>query len=175
MRDQSPIPRHPLTDRQGKPADFHFSPWGEVVNSYDIGKTHRHQFYEILFFHKGGGHHDIDFKTYEAKKGSIHFVAPENVHLLLRGKTSEGCSLLFDTSFLDADLLRDLPFNSENPVLNTDPKTYKVIRSLIDEIENEYICREKGYREINQSQLHILGRWLVRQFQREQPGSGKQD
>ncbi|MEZ4805493.1 MAG: helix-turn-helix domain-containing protein [Bacteroidia bacterium] len=150
------IPQHPLKDNLGNSVDFHFSNWGSKEDNYDFEKPHRHNFYELLFFHKGGGVHDIDFTTYKAQNRSIHFVAPHNVHLVLRSKQSEGCSLLFVNDYLPEKLLSKLPFSKETPVFRPNKNEYTFIRKIIDEIEHEYTNKNQNYQELIHANMQVL-------------------
>lgn len=175
MKPHSAFPQHPLKDQNGKNTDFHYSPWGLKTENYDIEKPHRHQFYEILFFHSGNGIHDIDFNTHKARNRSIHFVAPDNVHLLLRDNKSSGCSLLFVASFPDAGLLSQLPFNSLMPALRPDAVEYKRILALLGEIKTEYNSTEPDKFNMIKSMLQLLFSILLRNYKREQPDSSSSD
>lgn len=41
---------------------------------------HRHSFWHLVYFTKGGGTHSIDFETYNVVPGQIYFMAPGQVH-----------------------------------------------------------------------------------------------
>lgn len=81
---------------------------------------HRHDYYEILFFEKGGGDHIIDFKSFPVHDHSAHFVLPGQVHKLERKERSSGFVLLFEENFLiknqepGTNILLDLPFYNQN-------------------------------------------------------------
>ncbi len=175
MKSTPVFPQHPLKNSEGRDTDFHFSPWGLKKEHYDIEKPHRHQFYEILFFHSGNGIHDIDFNTHKARSRSIHFVAPDNVHLLLRDKKSSGCSLLFVGTFPDTELLSSLPFNSALPALRPDANAYRRILTLLGEIETEYAGNAPDKFDILKSMLHLLMQLLFRYHRLEHPGESASD
>lgn len=86
MIDKPKIPQFNLQNDTGQFVDFHIMLWGNKEQNYDFEKPHRHNFNEVLFFNQGGGTHDIDFTTYQIQNQSIHFVASDNVHLVLREK-----------------------------------------------------------------------------------------
>ncbi|RYE22036.1 MAG: helix-turn-helix domain-containing protein [Sphingobacteriales bacterium] len=49
---------------------------------------HRHSFYHLVLFTKGGGFHTIDFEQFDVKAGQIYFMAPGQVHSWnFKGKT----------------------------------------------------------------------------------------
>jgi AraC family transcriptional activator of pobA len=126
---------------------------------------HRHNFYEICFFDKGGGVHDIDFNASEIKQMSLHFLSPGQIHLLSGTQENQGHVIAFTAEFLaDSSLfagncLHDLPFF--NPVkanhtleLNKEEYTYLLI--LLHHIASDYQKMGAKAREIIQGYLKIL-------------------
>ena len=92
---------------------------GKVIqNSEYPHKTeqpHRHAYYEICIFVNGAGSHMIDFKTFDIKSHSIHFLTPGQVHRISREENYHGFLLVFSREFYslgiqDEDLLMTLPF-----------------------------------------------------------------
>lgn len=68
--------------------------------NFDKGvKAHRHNYYELFVFEKGGGNHLIDFDQFEVLDYSAHIVPPGSVHLLKRGPQTNGYVLLFSRDF----------------------------------------------------------------------------
>ena len=65
------------------------------LNDYDFSEPHRHDYYELFFFQKGGGQHEIDFVPFEIKAGSFQLVVPGQVHQMKRAPGSMGFVLLF--------------------------------------------------------------------------------
>jgi len=75
-------------------------------NSYNFTKKHRHDYYEILFFEKGGGLQLIDLKEYTVKSHSCYIVHPKQVHLLKREPGSKGRLMQFrEESIITTKLL----------------------------------------------------------------------
>jgi len=58
--------------------------WGSFPDHFIIDMPHKHIFYELLFFEKGGGVHEIDFQEYKAQSNSIHFIPSNTIHFLKR-------------------------------------------------------------------------------------------
>lgn len=132
------ISQFPLLNESGKSVEFAIDEWGELHDhSYDYLQAHRHHFYEIMFFERGESQHDIDFRTFHTKGLKIHFIAPDNVHLLVRGQDSEGFSLQFVSGLLDETLLAQLPFFSENPTMDLSEALYQQVIPLINLLRNE--------------------------------------
>lgn len=72
------------------------------LNDYDFSEAHRHEYFEVFFFEKGGGVHTIDFRDYPIKDCSIHVVAPGQVHQVKRSLDSNGFVCLFETDAIQA-------------------------------------------------------------------------
>ena len=132
------ISQFPLLNASGKPVEFAIDEWGELhEHSYDYLQAHRHHFYEIMFFEGGESQHDIDFRTFNTIGLKIHFIAPDNVHLLIRGQDSLGFSLQFVSGLLYESLLSQLPFFSENPTMDLSEELYQQVIPLITLLRNE--------------------------------------
>jgi AraC family transcriptional activator of pobA len=131
------IPQHPLLNKSGQKVRFDIQDW-ENASSYDFLKAHRHSFHEVLIFEKGKAQHDIDFATFEGKAGHIHFVASENVHLLVREENSKGFSILFTDDYFSKDIIEQLPFYSPQPVIQLDKTSFKSFLQLVNLVKMEF-------------------------------------
>lgn len=107
----------------------------EVRNDYDSSEAHRHNYYEVFFFIKGGGKHLIDFVDYEVEDNSVHLVRPGQVHLLKRGPDSYGAVIHFSKEILSDiqasyHLLQEvqMPFATH---ATTDFKTIQLLLQLL--------------------------------------------
>jgi len=140
------IPQHPLLNKSGQKVRFDIQDWGNA-SSYDFLKAHRHSFHEVLVFEKGKAQHDIDFTTYAGKTGQIHFVASDNVHLLIREENSKGFSILFTDDYFSDDIIGQLPFYSSNPFIQLDNRSFKTFLELATllrtEIDNSSALSER--------------------------------
>lgn len=45
-----------------------------------LNTAHKHDFYHLLLFTRGSGHHTIDFERFPVKTGQIYFMVPGQVH-----------------------------------------------------------------------------------------------
>lgn len=114
-------------------------------SGYDIFKPHRHNYYEIFFFRKGGGTHTIDFVEVPIKTNSVHFISPGQVHLMNRGPESEGSILLFSREFyycnsVHSEQLYTFPFlhsSSQASVLELSTEQFDLFHSIIRQVEME--------------------------------------
>lgn len=67
----------------------------EHKNPYDFTTEHRHTYFEIFFFHNGGGKQLIDFKESKVNSNSCYIVFPHQIHLLKRDVGAHGLLLQF--------------------------------------------------------------------------------
>src|SRR5580765_4789425 len=92
-------------------------------NAYDATELHRHNYYEVFIFEKGGGSHLLDFSEIPIEDSSVHFLTPGMVHCVRRALKSNGYVMMFTDEFYyfnseNKNLLFELPFfhnNSNHP------------------------------------------------------------
>ena len=79
------------------------------INEYDYTQKHRHNYFEIIFFEKGGGKQLIDFQEYEVVDYSCYLIHPNQIHLLNRAPGSHGRLIQFEAeSVISPSLLSKL-------------------------------------------------------------------
>lgn len=125
---------------------FIFSRLEETYNPYDASLPHRHNYYEVLLFNQSGGIHEIDFNVYKIHKNTIHFVSPEQVHVLRRHKQVTGYVMSFSEDFFLASasgnaLTESLPFFNNpyaSPVLKITAVQLSHITQIISQIHSEF-------------------------------------
>lgn len=66
------------------------------------GRPHRHNFFTVIWIHKGSGTHQIDFKDYPIEDNSIHFVSPQQVHWFKSNPGIKGWLFLFNERFIES-------------------------------------------------------------------------
>lgn len=143
------IPTHELK-AEAKLPKFEYLAWRKNVSKYDVSLPHRHNYYEVLVFTKGGGKHEIDFEAHKIKSLSIHFVAANQVHVVKRLPGSSGYSFLFAPEFTDAhfDLSQLAFYKAENArILNLNKKDFEEVTALLAEVQNNFIADRKARRE----------------------------
>ncbi len=143
------IPTHELR-AEAKLPKFESLQWRKNVSKYDVSLPHRHNYFEVLVFTKGGGKHEIDFTTHKIKLQSIHFVAANQVHVVKRLPGSSGFSFLFSAEFTSADFyLADLAFYQPGavPTLNLPKKDFEEVIALLEEVQQSYVVDSKGRRD----------------------------
>lgn len=157
-------------------SDLQFECWtlDETHNPYDSSQPHRHNYFEIFFFGKSGGVHEIDFNIYPVKKNGLHFISPEQVHLLKRKSSVDGFVLSFTKEFfclndVNDSTIDDFPFfnnHSSPPVLELKKNgQQKTILELIGKLKEEFHSKNEDKANILRSYLHVLLIQLKRMFQ----------
>jgi AraC family transcriptional regulator, transcriptional activator of pobA len=131
---------------------------------YDSSVPHRHNYYEIFIFFKGGGTHDIDFNTFEIESNSIHFVSPGQVHQVRRELDTYGYVILFSRDFYslnieNKDILFELPFlnnYSHEPIVTLKEEEIALFQPVFENLKRESADQHPHHEALLQSYLHIL-------------------
>ena len=72
----------------------------EFVHAHqDIHFPHRHDFYQIVLFTRGGGRHSIDFQQFEVLPHQVYYMAPGQIHTWEFDAGTEGYLVNFNESF----------------------------------------------------------------------------
>ena len=141
---------------------------GKVIQNLEYPhkteQPHRHAYYEICIFVNGAGSHMIDFKTFDIKSGSVHFLTPGQVHLISREENYHGFLVVFSREFYslgiqDEDLLMTLPFfnnNTSEPILNLDEEEFAELHDIIDHLRKDYKRDSEIREDVLRSYLHIF-------------------
>ncbi len=147
MKHTVSIPEVQFPYRHSKSFDFEIVSNREILldqlpTDHDPFWPHRLHFYAILFIRKGEGLHFIDFKKYPFQKGSIIFIAKEQVQAFDVKSNIEGFLILFtenfiwDTVVFSKSLNFSMLYNyhSNPPVLNPKDMPNENFFSIIKEI-----------------------------------------
>lgn len=136
----------------------------EKRNHYDALMPHRHNYYEIFLFVKGGGTHLIDFSEYPIGDNSVHFVSPGQVHQVKRELSSYGTLISFSREFFleelhHKDRLYQIPFlhnYSGSPVFEPEQEAFAELQKLSKDIQREGVTNDPDMRRIIHSYLNIF-------------------
>jgi AraC-like DNA-binding protein len=159
---------------------FEFYKLEEAYNPYDATLPHRHNYYEILYFNESGGNHEIDFTSHPVLANSLHFISPEQVHLLRRDKNVTGYVLSFSKDFCyeetaGIDFIDSFPFFN-NPyaasIVRLNGESKKSVADLISKIETEYFSQAEDKANVLSAYLTIL-LVLAKRLFKPQSSSGK--
>lgn len=75
----------------------------EKVVDHKPYQPHRINFYVMLYVVEGSGYHTVDFHHISLQKGSLVFIAPNQVHAFDQHRDYEGYMCLFTESFLNKE------------------------------------------------------------------------
>ena len=164
-------------------SDLQLECWtlAETHNPYDSTQPHRHNYYEIFFFDKSGGEQEIDFSVYPVKKNMLHFISPEQVHLLKRKSTVNGFVISFTREFccmngMNELAIDDFPFFNNPyspPVLQLKKESErKMTVDLIGKIKSEFHSEKKDKADILRAYLHVLLIEMRRMFEQGEEKTG---
>lgn len=129
-------------------------------------QPHRIKFHAVLFITDGKAKHQVDFKNYDCKAGSLVFIGKEQIHSWLSKDAIDGYLILFTEDFLNHnqikfnDIAYSYPYNSVlyKPILNIENRDdFRAFLSLVDYIFQElYLPQTKHKPEILQCLLRAL-------------------
>ncbi|MCQ6957710.1 AraC family transcriptional regulator [Mucilaginibacter aquariorum] len=131
--------------------ELQISRFGVYIESHhkDLHSAHKHSFYHLVLFTKGGGNQTIDFQNFQIKPFQIYFMTPGQVHSWDFDGEVDGYIINFSTTFfqsflMKANYLEDLPFftgNVGDAVINIPVQLQDKIIGFFEEliIENERV------------------------------------
>jgi len=123
--------------------DLLISRFGAYLQKHhDLYFPHKHTFYHLVLFTKGGGTHAIDFKTFDVKPYQIYFMIPGQVHSWNFEGEVDGYVIHFSTSFFESFLLKNeyldqFPFFSgiiDDAVIQIEASLQQKIVGLFEDI-----------------------------------------
>lgn len=130
-----------------------------IKHHHIAASPHKHDFYLIVLFTKGSGTHEIDFKTYSIKPGTVFMMTPGQMHNWNLSTDIDGYVFFHTKDFYDrgytiASIL-DYPFfNSihNQPLITLKKKSFEKLITLFKEIVEEY----KNSNLLKFEKLHAL-------------------
>jgi AraC family transcriptional activator of pobA len=157
------IPTHDLYNQLEGAIAFEYVTLEEKQN-YDPLHYHRHSYYEIFVFEKGGGRHEIDFQIFGVNTRAVHVVSPGQVHMLQRELDSRGNVVLFSREFYQVGLIHEdhlyqIPFlnnNSTRPIIEIPDNQWPRIKGFFDAIGEEYARKESDSEAMIRGYLNLL-------------------
>ena len=124
--------------------------------SHDPFSFHRLRFYLILVVTEGNYQHYVDFDSYTLKKGSVLFIAENQVqHFMEEGLTkSKGISIIFDNSFFEKSYFfagknnfhRLFNYHIEKPIIHQNEFNDEGFTRLAENLYDEFSFPESGNR-----------------------------
>jgi len=127
-------------------------------NDYDFNSIHKHDYFEILFFEKGGGHQLIDFDKIDIEDNSCYIVKPKQVHLVKRHANANGLLIQFHKEMLFSESFTLLKNYSKSPIVYTpNLKLTKECFVLLKNIIDIQKSKSEYYKE---KSVHLLSTLL---------------
>jgi len=155
------VPVHAIKTKEMGPLGFGIIDLvGSSGKTYDSTVPHRHTFFELLFFTKAQGNHEIDFNHYPVENNSVHFVSPGQIHKLSL-KKKNGYVLCFTEDFVSLkarDRFAEIfPFydSSNYPVLKLSNDLSRQLDELVLSLNRE-VKSGADTIEICRSYLNII-------------------
>lgn len=120
-----------------------FAPY--LQKHQNLSLPHKHTFYHVVYFTRGGGSHAIDFKNFTVVPNQIYFMAPGQVHRWNFEGEVDGYIINFSESFFRSFLLRPdyldtFPFftgNIDDEVINLPDDMQADVIGLFEQLINE--------------------------------------
>ncbi|MBV8390482.1 MAG: AraC family transcriptional regulator [Mucilaginibacter sp.] len=117
----------------------------------DLYFPHKHTFYHLVLFTKGGGTHAIDFKTFDVTPYQIYFMIPGQVHSWNFEGEVDGYVVHFSDSFFESFLLKNeyldqFSFFSgiiDDAVIQIEPSLQSKIAALFEDIIAESVTTDR--------------------------------
>lgn len=128
----------------------------------DIQFPHRHDFFQIVLFTRGGGQHSIDFRQFQVQPHQVYYMAPGQIHTWAFDAETDGYLVNFNESFFTSiyhnpHVLRDFPlFNAISGVtVNT------LDMSCCAEVEQTFAQMLEEYEKGDDYRMDILRSMLM--------------
>ena len=124
--------------------ELHISKFGDYVNNHhkNLHSSHKHSFYHLVFFTKGGGAQTIDFQSFPVRPNQVYFMVPGQVHSWAFEGEVDGYIINFSGSFFQSFLLKanyidELPFFggiAQDAVIDLPAPTAKIVIDLFEQL-----------------------------------------
>lgn len=155
------IPTHAFSDKTHQ--RIIVTRLGDLME-YDASSPHRHDYFELFVFGKGGGTHTIDFENFTIHDRSIHIVTPGRVHHVRRERDSNGFVILFEAeTMLNDPLITDFLFDHAcydvqeySPSYTFDAGQQVQVMEIVDRIWEDYSSEHPLKQEFMLHNLALL-------------------
>lgn len=127
-------------------------------NTYDYNTIHKHNYFEILFFEKGGGYQLIDFNKVPIKDYSCYLVKPKQVHLVERSEDADGLLVQFTQEMLFSDSFLLLKNYSDVSVVFENNSV--AVQRFFAQLENLLNVKESNSVYFKEKSVHLLSALL---------------
>lgn len=120
-----------------------FAPYLDIHPN--LHSPHKHNFYHLILFTKGGGSHAIDFVRFDVKPYQVYFMIPGQVHSWSFEGQVDGYVINFSVEFfqsllLNPDYLQQFTFFggiAEHSVFDLPEEIHAEVKNIFEHIVNE--------------------------------------
>ncbi|MDR2281554.1 MAG: AraC family transcriptional regulator [Sphingobacterium sp.] len=123
-----------------------------------IESPHKHDFFIIVLFEKGGGTHSIDFVNHPIEDHQIHLLFPGQVHEWKIEKNSIGYQLMVSREWFEhliPSLRFAISYYQNHPVIRVDAKEYRLLLQEFTAIHDEMSKKEILW-DIIQTRINLI-------------------
>ncbi|RFZ82026.1 helix-turn-helix domain-containing protein [Mucilaginibacter terrenus] len=150
-----------------------FAPYLE--KHHNLSLAHKHSFYHVVLFTKGGGTHAIDFKTFSVQPFQIYFMVPGQVHSwsfkgAVDGYIINFSALFFQSFLLRPDYLDSLPFfsgNVDDEVINIPAEQQPAVERIFEQLIIETAAGNRMGKDMVRALMMQLFILVARQSQQQ--------
>ena len=133
---------------------------------FQVKYPHRHDFFEVLYLHKGSGVHVIDSNRYRIEPPCVFFLSPGQAHKLELSNDIEGYIFIFTPEFylinrVNQNRLIEFPFfytilQNNPPLILKNGEDNRFLRSLFKQGAQEALKRGGENTEVLRSLLDLI-------------------
>lgn len=117
-----------------------------LVHPHGLAESHTHDYYQIIWFQSGHGHHMVDFKTYPVVDNTLFFISPGQVHAFDDDRDYRGIVIQFNASFMAEEGTNENVFMKYALFNSYDTVPYRTVSAMeagrlagiVDEMNREY-------------------------------------
>lgn len=136
---------------------------GDFLRTHrNIQFPHRHDFYQIVLFTRGGGKHSIDFRQYEVRPHQVYYMAPGQIHTWDFDADTDGYLVNFNESFFTSichnpHFIREFPLFSH--ISGTSVNTLDM--TCCAEIEQTFAQMLEEFNQVGNYKMDLLRGMLI--------------
>ncbi|WP_461451985.1 AraC family transcriptional regulator [Mucilaginibacter sp.] len=140
-----------------------FAPYLKVHKN--LQQAHKHTFYHLVFFTKGGGSQTIDFQRFDVNPFQIYFMIPGQVHHWAFERDIDGYVVNFSDTFfqsllLNPNYIEQFPFfsgNANDAVIDLHQNLHEDVITIFEKLIKES-------KDIQRSALDMVRALLIELF-----------
>lgn len=141
---------------------FHANTFSDHIQRHHLHvlSPHRHHFFVCVLFTAGSGWHEIDFRKYDIRRGSLFIISPGQMHNWQFSDDTEGFVLLHSLQFMHAtSSFQRLPFFTPGNPLNNLMLSSEKLDALLPYFQSalhDYAGHEPYFRQTCASYLSLI-------------------